>query len=461
MGTIKDNTGKWHIFSDGDTLWANQPAGSDLNVDLQKNIADEIDSILAETFGNCVLNATSFRITPGTSNRSVNISSGYAILNGQVCSKGTDTYEQNLSYPAKHTFYLEIDDSSNDYDESVHAWPAKITRLTSGTPSGSYMTLGVVVVDDDAVIQNADIADKRFIHESVQVTANNLNDSVTPEKKARSVRRRLGMFANRIKQIIGGDKWTDDIPGSGAGSLTGLWNKFNAVTGHSHSGSANDGGTISASNVSSAVTVRISATNVQGAIEQLDNNKVQLDGSVAMTGRLTLSAHPIAPFHAATKHYVDRAVRVKQLIKARVPGEKSVTTSITSMLDSPLSITTNGGVLKFESGAGVWALPVKNPNYNWDPFVRFYLYRNGVEQQNQTIEVFAHEELGQSETAPEPQYIYLPIPVFYDNPGTGTYTYDLRWSFNIPSTPSPSISRNFTTGSDATYSGFWWYAIEM
>jgi len=45
-------------------------------------------------------------------------------------------------------------------------------------------------------------------------------------------------------------------------------------------------------------------TNVQEGIQGLQDTKVALAGDT-MTGRLTLSADPIAPLHAATKNYVD------------------------------------------------------------------------------------------------------------------------------------------------------------
>jgi hypothetical protein len=51
----------------------------------------------------------------------------------------------------------------------------------------------------------------------------------------------------------------------------------------------------------------ISATNVQGAIQELDNEKVAKAGgaNAIMTGFLTLHADPDAPLKAATKQYVD------------------------------------------------------------------------------------------------------------------------------------------------------------
>ena len=51
----------------------------------------------------------------------------------------------------------------------------------------------------------------------------------------------------------------------------------------------------------------IGSTNVQDAIVEVNANKVLRTGDT-MTGFLTLNADPVAPFQAATKHYVDGLV---------------------------------------------------------------------------------------------------------------------------------------------------------
>jgi hypothetical protein len=78
----------------------------------------------------------------------------------------------------------------------------------------------------------------------------------------------------------------------------------------------------------------ISATNVQAAIQELDNEKVAKAGST-MTGFLTLHANPDAPMKAATKQYVDTAL-----------GNAGVTISDTAP-------TPNQGKMWWESDTGV------------------------------------------------------------------------------------------------------------
>jgi len=67
---------------------------------------------------------------------------------------------------------------------------------------------------------------------------------------------------------------------------------------------ADSGASSAAGDIIFAPAGDISGTNVQAALEELDNEKVDLDGD-AMTGLLTLSGAPTANLHAATKKYVD------------------------------------------------------------------------------------------------------------------------------------------------------------
>ena len=71
---------------------------------------------------------------------------------------------------------------------------------------------------------------------------------------------------------------------------------------------AGGGGTVimptTASQIDVLPTATITATDVQGAIAQLDDEKVAKDGDT-MTGRLQLSADPTLDLHAVTKQYAD------------------------------------------------------------------------------------------------------------------------------------------------------------
>jgi len=62
-----------------------------------------------------------------------------------------------------------------------------------------------------------------------------------------------------------------------------------------------------ATDVTFSPAFSISSLNVQGAIEELSFEKLNLDGGI-MSGTLTLNANPTAALHATTKQYVDSLV---------------------------------------------------------------------------------------------------------------------------------------------------------
>lgn len=75
---------------------------------------------------------------------------------------------------------------------------------------------------------------------------------------------------------------------------------------------------IAATNVLLAPAGTIAARNVQGAVEELDTEKLALTGGT-MTGLLILSAHPTDDLGAATKWYVDNLDRLLVPDAAGVP----------------------------------------------------------------------------------------------------------------------------------------------
>lgn len=471
MGAIRSNTGKWYNFSDGETLYADDSGSSNLDIALQQNIADELDATFNLIVGNCVIGIDSFKVQPGSGNKVVTVTGGTAMINGQRCVIENSS-NLTLTATTTHTIYLELDDAETSYDTATKSWVGKITSLTSTVPTGTYIVLATVEITGSIPVPSSAITDKRRVYETQTVIADNLNDNIVPENNARTVRRRLGMFASRIREIIGSNtvqNWKDPLPGAAlndaarVGNLTNIWGKFNGTTGHTHNGTLEDGAKINASNVNVTVTVagNTSSTNVQNAIAQIHTIKLSRDGSQPMTGPLTLNADPTNPLHAATKQYVDQVNNVKQLVIATIGGGKTVSTTLSSMLSAPASITTRGGILKFEAGTGVWAAPVKNANYEWAPYVNFYLYRNSTMRQKQTVQIYAREQLGLTEDQPELNYIFIPVPVFYETPGSSTYTYDLKWDFSLPPHAYPALAWNVSTGRESAYSGFNWYILEM
>jgi len=101
--------------------------------------------------------------------------------------------------------------------------------------------------------------------------------------------------------VKNGDTWIEvceEAPKNGTlyGRISNAWQPIP---------SGGDPGT--ASGVLFTPAGNISATNVQAAIQELDNEKVAKAGDT-MTGFLTLHANPDAPMKAATKQYVDTAL---------------------------------------------------------------------------------------------------------------------------------------------------------
>ena len=195
-----------------------------------------------------------------------------------------------------------------------------------------------------------------------------------------------------------------------------------------------------------------------------------------MTGALTLSGDPNAELHAATKRYVDTKLETKQVVyttfKTGVSSGGSHggdSGSQKTMLDTPLTISTTGGYVKFEANAVAVAgmlsdqwNGVSSPDYaRWFAYTNFLLYRDGVFLMSvihTTKEQRWYERAGT-------QHLFSPtleIPDFYDpNPG-GTpsspvsHTYDLQWSTSSLDTTGINISNSnhYLMGAGQ------WFAIE-
>ena len=82
-------------------------------------------------------------------------------------------------------------------------------------------------------------------------------------------------------------------------------------------GATGPAGTTVASGVTFTPGGDIAASNVQGAINELDSEKLAKAGG-SMTGALLLAAAPTADLHAATKKYVDDAIAAA--LATAVPG---------------------------------------------------------------------------------------------------------------------------------------------
>ena len=106
----------------------------------------------------------------------------------------------------------------------------------------------------------------------------------------------------------------------------------------------NTGGIDSNTIVFDNSTTTLTATTVEGAIAELDANKVDRAGDT-MLGYLTLYADPIAPLHAATKDYVDAAVTAG-----------SGAALLNDLLDVNAVAPVDGATLRYDSGLTRWVL---------------------------------------------------------------------------------------------------------
>lgn len=95
---------------------------------------------------------------------------------------------------------------------------------------------------------------------------------------------------NRIRFNI--TQITGEVWGTVSHSIASIWAKFNATTGHAHTGGADDAPKISGSNVTNTPSGSIAATNVQTALNELDAEKIPkaISATDKILGRATAGA---------------------------------------------------------------------------------------------------------------------------------------------------------------------------
>lgn len=306
----QSNVKKWWQFVAG-RLYA-ETGGQNINDNLQKNLANELDGILTDLVGPAVLGGVSGLAVTAGAGLAVNVAAGSAAIEGQrVKATGSGSVSGLPASTSGIKIYVA---AGTPFSVALAAWPVSL-GFTTGALGASQLLLATVNTDGTSVIL---VTDGRVIAETLGAIAGTTDDTVTPAASAGYLRLRLNMFAARLKSIVGGAGWLDAVPAS----LTTLWGKFNATTGHVHSGAANDAPKIAASNVTFPPAGGLSATDVEGALDELDAEKFPaaggtISGGLVVAGALTqqgaavfqstvlLAADPTLALQAATKQYID------------------------------------------------------------------------------------------------------------------------------------------------------------
>lgn len=155
---MQDNTSKWKDYQDGAVLNASGGV-QNLNVDLEKNIGDEIDAILNDLLGaHVVLVGLQVGTTTGLA---VEVSAGTAFISGQrVRQSGTGTV---TLLPASTTGIKIYVTPGSPFNLLNHGWPATFGS-TVGALGTDQLLLATVATDGSGV---TDIDDGRVFYSTL------------------------------------------------------------------------------------------------------------------------------------------------------------------------------------------------------------------------------------------------------------------------------------------------------
>lgn len=103
-----------------------------------------------------------------------------------------------------------------------------------------------------------------------------------PVNAAGTLTQLTSWLANRIKAITGSASWWD----APVKTLAALWALFDAAAGHKHDGTAGNGPKVAASVVTVTPVGAVSATTVQAAVQELDAEKLDVNGKAADSAKL-------------------------------------------------------------------------------------------------------------------------------------------------------------------------------
>lgn len=461
MGAIKDNTGKWIGYVSG-RLYSDNPSAQDLNTDLQKNVADEFDSVINAFIGTAVVGSTSWVVSPTSNPLEVKVGPGAGVFEGQQGASASDTVLPTLPASTSDILvYAELDDTEPDFDNTLHSWVPKFNFTTGSAPARS-ITLAVITTPSSGVIPAGNVLDTRQYAETLTASMVSVNDSATPAETAVSFRNRIDMLATRVKSILGGSDWKDAIPIS----LATLNGKFSTTTGHKHDGTAGGGVKITAVDISYTPPAGISATNVSAALTEIHAKNLSIDGSQDMTGLFKLAGDPTHDLHAATRRYVDQRILMRQAATSFIKSftaltgtQISLTTqSNTPTASNPIAINARGIPIEFSTDVKIsygYTAQVVNPTLSalWAPAwqIRWRLYRDGallLESSSEFPKVLSFSPDSVNSGVVFNEFFLFDIPKFIDPTPGGTITtpqgrtYDLQaiWVRNTGGTIISNMS---------------------
>lgn len=359
--SIQSNDGKWHNYKDGERLYADTKSPN-LDSDLQKNIADELDSAFDKIIGRdtafstlngAILGRNDFAFSVQGS--TINVAAGRAYINGRRAY--AQPFSQALGANVSYSICVKLSDSG--YSNATKEWEANVILVTNvpvdSLRIGSVTTVASVIT----------IVDERPIYTPTHTAGRTILDTTTPTDTAYSLHARLNMFANRIKSITGATTWLGTTTGSP--TLKSLFDKFLGSNGHTHAGTDGNGPKISAENVTLASP---NQATVELAINSLRTSKLDLTGGT-ISGDINLSRPPTADNHATRRIYVDNlhaaalAYTDSKVNKTMVTGKIMLGPGVSNLItynsqetwktitgtkegvSGAIPITTKGGVIMF------------------------------------------------------------------------------------------------------------------
>jgi hypothetical protein len=230
------NTGKYKVFADAGILYGPSGVGQNLNVDLEKALADELDAIYDAIIGDGIVAGLAVSDGGGLD---ASVAAGVAVIAGQRVSQGIASTIAMTDNTAAQKVYVS---ANTPWSAALRSWPLVLGKTTGSIPADSILLATVTTASGAITV----VTDGRGAYIEDQVTiAGTIDDTVTPADAAISIRKRLGMLANMIKQATGSATWRTAPVTTIAAIASAFTAIFNASTGHAHDGTAGGGAQVS------------------------------------------------------------------------------------------------------------------------------------------------------------------------------------------------------------------------
>lgn len=174
----QNNSGKYKVFENGSILYGPSGLGQNLNDDLQKRIADEIDEFLKAMVGDGVF--TGSWVTSAGAGLSVNISAGGGVIEGQIVkSSGTVAVSSLPSSTSGIVIYVT---AASPWSSTLKGWQMAANWKNSPVSAGQ-LHIATVATDGASVTS---VIDARYVLTSVQ--------ALTQQKNSRAVAAAFGVI---------------------------------------------------------------------------------------------------------------------------------------------------------------------------------------------------------------------------------------------------------------------------